>query len=93
MPKPIVVLYLPNSEYFGPGISEMHLMAGFNGHDDRIKMAEGFYDYLWFVFVDEASDVPRLHVFHEKDYTEMQYNDLYKMLQEGVNSLKNSKPK
>lgn len=89
MPKPIVVLYLPNSEYFGPGISAMHVMAGFNGHDDRIKMAEGFYDYLWFVFVDNELSAPELKVFHEKDYTKEQYEDLKKMLEEGISSLKN----
>lgn len=88
MPKPIVVLYLSRSDYFGPDNSPSDLMAIFNGHDDTINVAEGFYDYLWFVFVDEASDVPRLQVFHEKDYTEMQYDELNKMLQEGIDSLK-----
>lgn len=89
MAKPIVVLYLPNSEYFGPDTSPSELMAIFNGHDDRVKVADGFYDYIWFAFIDEASDVPRLQVFHEKDYTKEQYDDLYKLLKEGINSLKN----
>lgn len=93
MPKPIVVLYLPNSEYFGPTISPWELMAQFNGHDDRIKMAQGFYDYLWFVFVDHELSAPSIQVFHEKDYTKEQYDDLKKMLEEGINSLKNNKPK
>jgi hypothetical protein len=32
--------------------------------------------------------VPELEVFNEKDYTNEQYDDLKKLLEEGINSLK-----
>lgn len=89
MPKPIVVLYIPLADFFSRDLPPSQLMAVFNDNHDEIKMPPMFYDYLWFVFVDEASDVPRLQVFHEKDYTKEQYDDLKNMLEEGINSLKN----
>lgn len=89
MPKPIVVLYIPSADFFNISLPPSELMAAFNDIHYEIKMPPMFYDYLWFVFVDEESDVPRLQVFHEKDYTKEQYDDLYKMLQEGIGSLKN----
>lgn len=89
MPKPIVVLYIPASDYFGPETSPIELMSAFNGNDSRISMAPMFYDYLWFVFVNGELVVPELKVFHEKDYTKTQYDDLRKMLEDGISLLKN----
>jgi hypothetical protein len=88
MPKPIVVLYLPDNDYFGPETSPMDLMAVFNYDGGRIKMPPMFYDYLWFVFVNREIVAPELKVFHEKDYTQIQYDDLRKMLEEGILYLK-----
>lgn len=89
MAKPIVVLYLPSSDTFGFELAPSDLMAMLNDNDERRKMAPMFYDYLWFVFVNGELIAPELKVFHEKDYTKEQYDDLYKMLQEGIESLKN----
>lgn len=86
MPKPIVVLYLPDAHHFGPDPGE--LMSAFNDNHNEIKMAPMFYDYLWFVFVNEELVAPELKVFHEKDYTEAQYDELKSMLEEGIKSLK-----
>lgn len=88
MPKPIVVLYLPWADSFGFDLTPGDLMAMLNDNDERRKMAPMFYDYLWFVFVDNSLNTPKLQVFHEKDYIEAQYDDLKKMLEEGINSLK-----
>lgn len=86
--KPIVVMYIPKSDFFSPKMPPSELMAMFNNDHDRIKMPEAFYDYLWFVFVNGELVAPELKVFHDKDYTETQYEDLKTMIQEGINSLK-----
>jgi len=92
MAKPIVVLYLPCADLFGPSLLPSELMAIFNDSHGEIKMPPMFYDYLWFVFVNGELIAPELKVFHEKDYTEMQYEELNKILQEGINSLKKTTP-
>lgn len=86
MAKPIVVLYLPNADHFGHDPGE--LMAAFNDSHRKIKMAPMFYDYLWFVFVNVDLTTPELKVFHEKDYSEEQYNELKRILDDGINYLK-----
>lgn len=91
MAKPIVVLYLNHVDTFGPNLSPGELMALLNDNHSDKKMAPMFYDYLWFVFVNGELPAPELKVFHEKDFTKAQYDDLYKMLQDGINELKQNK--
>ncbi len=86
--KPIVVMYIPEADFFSPKMPPSELMAMFNDNHDSIKMPEAFYGYLWFVFVNGELVAPELKVFHEKDYTEAQYEELKTMIQEGINSLK-----
>lgn len=86
--KPIAVLYIPEADFFSTDMPPSTLMAAFNNNHDKILMPEAFYDYLWFVFVDRELRTPDLRVFHEKDYTEMQYEELRVMLKEGINALK-----
>lgn len=86
--KPIVVLYIPRPDYFGDMLYPSDLMAAFNGHHDNIKMPDAFNGYLWFVFVNQDLATPDMRVFHEKDYTEAQYEELKAMVKEGVESLK-----
>lgn len=86
--KPIVVLYIPVADFFGSTLPPSSLMAAFNGQHDSITMPDSFNHYLWFVFVDRELRTPDIRVFHEKDYTETQYEELKSMLQEGVNSIK-----
>lgn len=89
MAKPIAVLYVPNADHFGPDVNCGELMAALNGGHHKIEMPSRFCDYLWFVFVNGELVAPELKVFHEKDYTKEQYAELYKLLEEGINSLKN----
>lgn len=86
--KPIVVLYIPSIDYFGQELTPVDLMAAFNGHHRNITMPDAFNGYLWWVFVDQELRTPNLRVFHEKDYTEMQYDELRSMLEEGMKSIK-----
>jgi hypothetical protein len=86
--KPIVVLYIPDADFFSSTLPPSSLMAAFNGHHNSIAMPDSFNGYLWFVFINHELVTPDLRVFHEKDYTEIQYEELRGMLQEGINSLK-----
>lgn len=88
--KPIVVLYIPVADFFGSTLPPSILMAAFNGQHDSITMPDSFNGYLWFVFVNRELVAPDLRVFHEKDYTEIQYNELKSMLEEGIETLKNN---
>jgi hypothetical protein len=88
MRKPIVVLYIPASDFFAPTLPPSELMAAFNDSHPKIKMKESFNDYLWFVFVNTDLNTPELKVFHEKDYTEAQYDELMAVVKEGIGSLK-----
>lgn len=87
MPKTIAVLYIPSDQVFGPDLSSGQLMAIFNGLDDRITMPQGFCDYLWFVFVNSELATPEIKLYHEKHYTDSQYDELYKMLKDGIDAL------
>lgn len=89
MAKPIAVLYLPRNDYYGSNLMISQLTAAFNGYDDKLTMPQGFSDYLWFIFVNTELYTPELEVFHEKDYTEIQYAELKAMLEESIISLKN----
>lgn len=86
--KPIVVLYIPVADFFGSNLLPSDLMAAFNGHHASITMPDAFNGYLWFVFVDQELRTPDMKVFHEKDYTEVQYDELKVILQEGINTFK-----
>lgn len=88
MAKPIAVLYLPRYDYYGPSADTTTLTRAFNGYDDHIKMPDSFSDYLWFVFENGELVAPELKVFHEKDFTEMQYEELKTMIETSINELK-----
>jgi hypothetical protein len=92
MTKPIAVLYLPSDEYFGPHTRVGDLVAAFNGYHPDIQMPSGFSDYLWFIFVNGELYVPELKVFHEKDFTEIQYEELRQMIEDGVKIIPQQEP-
>jgi hypothetical protein len=86
--RPIVVLYIPDANYFGLTLLPSELMAAFNNSHKDITMPEAFNGYLWFVFINRELITPDLRVFHEKDYTEAQYAELKTILEEGINAIK-----
>lgn len=87
MRKPIAVLYIPTETTFGYELSAIDLMQMFNGHDENRKVNEAFYDYLWFVFVDTELNAPKIQVFHEKDFTDIQYDELMQLIETEMSKL------
>ena len=82
MVKPIAVLYIPRtlSSNGGQEINPFELALGFNGESYIYKMTRELYqDYLWFCFPSDDNDFT-MEVFHPKDFTEIQYNELKQLI-------------
>lgn len=93
MAKPIAILYIPETFRVSRGGKEanaaMELMELLNdgyGSPKADRTTRGFWnDYYWFVFSDPQIDAPRLEVFHEKDFTEIQFNELKELVLAKIN--------
>ena len=94
MIKPIAVLYIPNnvSESTGEQLRTWELAASFNGEDNtRYRVNKELYkDYLWFCFPTDDNDFT-MEVFHPKDFTEIQYNELKQLITNEISNLKTQK--
>jgi len=96
--KPIVVIYLPDNFVIGNGRSDapMELMRALNGNfgekelNSRIQYSDYWQQYYWFCFTKYDILEPEFKVFYPKDFTEIQYEELKKMVEDGINSLKNN---
>lgn len=84
--KPIAVIYIPYSDFWGPGMNISDMMALLNGWDERVTFGERFQDYLWFVFVKQSIEAPELQVFHPKDFTEIQQQELKDLVMKHIES-------
>jgi len=94
-PKPIVVIYLPEGWSFGnmdrDGATEMMkaLNGGFgNTEDNRMHYSDYWKDYYWFCFTKYDIDAPEFKVFHPKDFTEIQFNELKDMILADLEGMK-----
>jgi len=86
MPKPIVVIYFPDNFYLGPNdASPASIMHVFNGDHPRIEPHPAMLDYLWFCFSKYGIDAPEFQVFHPKDFTEIEFNDLKQIVLNHLN--------
>jgi hypothetical protein len=75
--KPICVIYFPWPNSFNP----TELMAIFNGWDEgKGKRQEGFEGYLWFCFIKYGIEAPEFQVFHPKDFTDIQFEELKQLV-------------
>lgn len=93
MAKPICVIYLPSELSLSAGgkiITPNDLMSILNGWDDEVLQDRKHFwsDYLWFSFYKHEIDAPEFKVFHEKDFTEIQYEELKKLVLDSINQLK-----
>lgn len=84
--KPIAVMYIPYSDFWGPNMQVSDMMILLNGWDDNKSLGERFEDYLWFVFVKPSIEAPELQVFHPKDFTEIQHQELKKLVTSYIES-------
>lgn len=95
MAKPIAVIYFPeNFQSAGNSNWIYEYMRYLNGElpiDGEINFGDnGKYwtDYYWFCFPKRDILEPQLEVFHEKDFTEIQYEELKALIADSINSVK-----
>jgi len=92
MAKPICVIYLPDELALSGGgkiINPSDLMNLLNGWGDKDKYRHTDYwqDYLWFSFYKDGITEPEFKVFHEKDFTEIQYEELKQLVLNSIESV------
>jgi hypothetical protein len=83
MIKPICVIYLPvDSPIYDGGqqLTPVEVMSALNGWDKKSEQREEFKDYLWFSFQKQGIGSPEFQVFHPKDFTEIQFNELKQLV-------------
>lgn len=87
--KPIVLMHIPTNLDVGEGrpVSPVSLMNIFNGWDEHRKPHADFLDYLWLVFDKPYLEAPEIQVFHPKDFTDIQYNELKNLVEEKLKEL------
>jgi hypothetical protein len=74
MPKPICVISLPENIIEGNKTS-WEVCRDMMDYFEKTKP-----DYHWFVIPDEKLHTLHFEVFYEKDFTEIQYNELKEMV-------------
>lgn len=95
MAKPIAIIYFPEEFYVGSGRRDwiyqyMHQLNGEPDATTAIKPERKDYytDYYWFCFYKGGITEPELKVFHEKDWTEIQQNELKQLIIKSINEQK-----
>lgn len=86
MAKPICVIYFPYSCFISH--STIYEIGAFLNGDDlngKLKKETKFTDYHWFVFYKSGITEPEFRVFYEKDFDEIKFEELKKLVLESVN--------
>lgn len=85
--QPICVIYLPkNFPFYGEAseIRTLELMNELNGwKPDHPKEPLG--GYVWFSFYKEGITEPEFKVFYEKDWDEIGFEELKKLVTDSIN--------
>lgn len=86
--KPIAVIYLPRNINDNNGqINPFELADGLNGRHSKYDFPIELYgDYLWWCFPSSDNEF-HLEVFHPKDFTEIQYEELKQLLTTEINKI------
>lgn len=87
--RPIAIIYFPYEFSFsesGHKIKPLDLMQNFNGMD-RNNPHEPLGGYLWFCFHKEGITEPEFKVFHTKDFTKIEYNELKELVLNQFNNV------
>jgi len=82
MAKPIAVVYLPeNLSRGGSGLKTGWDMC----RDFAEQWKKEMPDYYWFCILDfSGNENIEFKVFHEKDFTEIQYAELKQLIEESI---------
>lgn len=96
-PKPIVVIYLPENYSVDGRDREdapMELMKALNGNFGNNVESDRIYpdywkEYYWFCFTKYGMiDAPEFKVFHPKDFTDIQFQELKDMVMADLEEMK-----
>lgn len=92
MPKPIVIIYFPD-QFVAGGSGRRWIyeyMRYLNGEEPnesaKVHWPQSDYwkDYYWFCFYKNDIQEPEFKIFHEKDFTEIQYNELKELINQSL---------
>jgi len=88
--KPIAVIYFPDQYYEKNNRNWIYeYAAALNGEKlGRWNLSTDFSDYHWFCFYKIDIDAPALVVYHPKDFTEIQFQELRDMVIKEIDNLK-----
>lgn len=81
MAKPIVIIYLDDESIGEQPVSRMCVKIMEQQNELRP-------DYYWFCVPDHEAKRVELKVFHEKDFTEVQYQELKTIIEQAVIKIK-----
>ena len=77
--KPIVIVYLPEN------ISDNGMKSGWTlAGELREQFQKEMPEYYWFVLIDYNAERIELKVFYEKDFTEITYDELKKIIEDSI---------
>ncbi len=81
MSKPIAIVYFPENISMGnDDVNYGEITAGLN---------KTYPDYYWFCVPDNNAEKIYLQVFYEKDFTEIQYQELRKLIEKSLQPTEN----
>jgi hypothetical protein len=91
MAKPICVIYLP-ADFVISGKEKsapLELMSALNGYDEKDGNKPNNYwkQYYWFCFYKEGIHEPEFKVYFEKDFTELKFAQLKKIVTDSIKKL------
>jgi hypothetical protein len=93
-PKPICVIYLPPHFSMGYELdAAMELMIALNNgfgqpSDSTRHYTDYWKDYYWFCFTKYDIEAPEFKVFHCKDFTEIQFQELRDLILADIAAMK-----
>lgn len=90
--KPICVMYFPNnfSLMGGRMLDPLALMKELNGWRDYDRdPKDPFGGYVWWCFFKDGITAPELQVFHPKDFTESNYQELKELVLNHIQNIDN----
>lgn len=89
--QPICVMYFPRYYSFRGDrlVDPLHLMKELNGWGDIHRDAKDpIRGYIWWCFFKENITEPELKVFHPKNFTKVQYEELKQLVLTEIDKLK-----
>lgn len=87
-PKPIAVVYVPQSAYGAGG----RKLSWSDSHEIKQTFEKEMPDYYWLVLLDYDAPKIELKVFYEKDFTPIQYEELKSLIANAIEQTKNTQP-